>query len=52
MGRMSITMTGMRKDSNWAARMKYTRPVATTMANSRVWKFSIISVYVPLISAR
>ena len=36
MGRISITITGMIKDSNWAARMKYTRPMATIIARNRV----------------
>ena len=40
----SMIITGMRKDSNCTARMKYTRQVATIMARPRVWKFSIISV--------
>ena len=43
-GRIIMTMTGMRKDSNWEARTKYTRPRATTRASSRSEKLSIMSV--------
>ena len=42
-GRIIITMTGIRKDSNWAASTKYTRPRATTRASSRSLKLSIMS---------
>ena len=35
-------MTGMMKLSNWAARMKYTRPMATVRASARDWKLSIM----------
>ena len=42
-GRIIMMMTGMRKDSNWAARIKYTRPMATSSASSRSVKLSIIS---------
>ena len=42
-GRISITITGIRKDSNCAARTKYTRPMATSRASSRSEKFSVIS---------
>ena len=43
-GRIIMMMTGMMKDSNWAASTKYTRPSATTRASSKSLKLSIISV--------
>ena len=43
-GRIIITITGMRKDSNWLASTKYTRPRATSRASSRSLKFSVMSV--------
>ena len=43
-GRIIITITGMRKDSNWEASTKYTSPRATSRASSRSEKLSIMSV--------
>ena len=41
-GRIIMTITGIRKDSNWAASTKYTRPNATSRASSRSPKLSIM----------
>ena len=41
-GRISMTMTGMRKLSNWTARTKYTNSRAAARAMSRLPKLSIM----------
>ena len=43
-GRIIMTMTGMRKDSNWDASTNYTSPSATMSASNRSPKFSIMLV--------
>ncbi len=48
-GRIIITITGIRNDSNWDASTKYTRPSATIRAVPRLRKESIMSLLSPSI---